>query len=84
MTNTSRREFLGQVACAFAVAGVGCRIPKAAIAEPQPYAFTEGTVVHFKADHINTGAPAELGHLPYSLVPFRAVIFNEHWLVKIE
>lgn len=32
MTN-SRRDFLGQVACAFAVAGIPCRIPAAVLAD---------------------------------------------------
>lgn len=32
---TSRRDFLQQVACAFAVAGVGCTVPAAVYAEPE-------------------------------------------------
>lgn len=66
----NRRDFLGSIACALAVAGLGSRIPKAAIVEgvtigeplvsiPLNWKFTKGMVFHFVASATNT-APATL------------------------
>lgn len=77
----SRREFLGQIACAFAAAGVASRIPVAAFAEPEVTAgslliaagpdgirlYRPGDVLRFVVTATNTG-PASMNLNGYGSV----------------